>query len=311
MKAVRIHRHGGAEVLQLDTVLVPVPAAGQLLIRIHAAAVNPGDLKVREGTVSYMKPKLPHTLGRDFSGVVLEVGADVTDFRSGDAVFGVTPNGQEGAYAECIAIDAEYVAAKPANASHAESVALALAGLTATVCLEESGQLKSGETILIHGAAGGVGSFAVQYAKSIGARVIATARPVNHEYVLGLGADQAVDYRTENFVAAIPPCDLVYDLVGGEAHRDLLAVLRPGARAVVVGATPIPGDALRADITLLKPLIARDRARMERVAALAVSRSVRPPEIREFSLAQARLAHELMESRAFRGKIILTSTDRQ
>ena len=309
MKAVRIHRHGGAEVLQLDEVPAPVPASGQLLIEVHAAAVNPGDIKVREGTVTYMKPTLPHTLGRDFSGVVREVGAGGRDFQPGDAVFGVMPTGQEGTYAEMIAVDAAYVAAKPANASHADSAALALAGLTATVCLEECGQLRSGETLLIHGAAGGVGSFAVQFAKCLGARVIATARPANHDYVRGLGADRVLDYTSTDFAAAAPSCDVVYDLVGGESCRDLLRVLRPGGRLIAVGAAPVPADARRDDITVLKPLVARGRTRMERVAALISNRSVRAPEIRQFPLAHAREAHQLMDSRAFRGRLILVSTN--
>jgi NADPH:quinone reductase-like Zn-dependent oxidoreductase len=309
MKAVRIHRHGTAEVLQVDEIPEPVPAYGQLLVEIHAAAVNPGDLKVREGTVKYMRPALPHTLGRDFSGVVREIAEGVADFRPGDAVFGVTPTGQEGAYAGLISIDASYVAAKPANTSHAESAALALAGLTAIVCLEETAKLKAGETILIHGAAGGVGSFAVQYAKSIGARVIATARAVNHDYVCRLGADQAIDYTATDFAAVAPPCDVVYDLVGGEAFRRSLRVLRPGGRLVTVGAAPIPADARRDDVAVLKPLVARSRARMERIAALAVKRSVLPPEIILFSLQHASKAHELMESGRFRGKIVLVSED--
>ena len=305
MKAVRIHRHGAAEVLQVDEIPAPVAAFGQLLVEIHAAGVNPGDLKVREGTIKYMKPALPHTLGRDFSGVVREVAQGVADFMPGDAVFCVTPNGQEGAYAGLIAIDASYVAAKPANTSHTESAALALAGLTVIVCLEETAKLKAGETVLIHGAAGGVGSFAVQYAKSIGARVIATARAVNHHYVRRLGADQVIDYTTTDFVAAAPPCDVVYDLVGGETFRRLLRVLRPGGRLVAVGAAPIPADACRDDVTVLQPLVARSRARMERIAALADNGSVSPPEIMQFPLPHARKAHELMESRGFRGKIVL------
>ena len=309
MKAVRIHRHGTAEVLQVDEIPAPVPAHGQLLIDIHAAGVNPGDIKVREGTVKYMRPALPHTLGRDFSGVVREVADGVADFRPGDAVFGVTPTGQEGAYAGLICIDASYVAAKPANTSHAESAALALAGLTVIVCLEETARLKAGETVLIHGAAGGVGSFAVQYAKSIGARVIATARAVNHDYVRRLGADQVIDYTATDFATVAPACDVVYDLVGGEAFRRSLRVLQPGGRLVAVGAAPIPADACRDDVTVLQPLVARSRARMERVAALADNRSVLPPEIMRFSLQHARKAHEFMESRRFRGKIVLVSED--
>ena len=305
MKAVRIHRHGAAEVLQFDEIPAPVPAFGQLLVEIHAAGVNPGDIKVREGTIKYMRPVLPHTLGRDFSGVVREVAEGVADFRPGDAVFGVTPNGQEGAYAGLIAIDASYVAAKPANTTHTESAALALAGLTVIVCLEETAKLKAGETVLIHGAAGGVGSFAVQYAKSIGAHVIATARTVNHDYVCWLGAGQVIDYTATDFSAAAPPCDVVFDLVGGEAFRRSLRVLRPGGRLVAVGAEPIPTDARRDDVAVLKPLVARSRARMECIAALAENRSVLPPEIMLFSLRQARKAHELMENRGYRGKIVL------
>jgi NADPH:quinone reductase-like Zn-dependent oxidoreductase len=306
MKAIRIHRHGGPDALQLDEIAVPALAPGQLLVRIRAASVNPGDIKVRAGTTPYMKPALPHTLGRDFSGVVHTVAPGVEGLRVGDEVFGVTPTGQEGAYAEFIAIDASLIANKPPQSDHAGTTALALTGLTALAALEETARLEPGETVLIHGAAGGVGSFAVQYAKSRGARVIATARRANHAYVARLGADQIIDYTSEDFAMAAPPCDVVLDLLGGEVFRRSLGVLRPGGRLVYVSAaTAIPADARRDDVQVLQARVSRGRAQLERIASLLAQGAVSPPAIMQFPLERAREAHERMESRSFVGKLVL------
>ena len=306
MKAIRIHRLGGPDVLQLDEVFVPAPAPGQVLVRIRAASVNPGDIKVRSGTSPYMKPAMPHTLGRDFSGVVHEVAPDVDGLRVGDEVFGVTPTGQEGAYAGFIAIDASFIAKKPLHSDHAETTALALTGLTALAALEEAARLQPGETVLIHGAAGGVGSFAVQYARSRDARVIATARRANHAYVARLGADQMIDYTSEDFAAVAPPCDVVLDLLGGEVFRRSLGVLRPGGRlAYVSAATPIPADARRDDVRIVQARVARGRAQLERIASLMAQGAISPPAIMQFPLESAREAHERMESRSFAGKLVL------
>ena len=206
MKAVLFDKHGGPEVLHLADVPDPVAGPGEVVVDIHAASVNAADYKVRLGGGAYSSSgvKFPHILGRDFSGVVSAVGPGVTDLRVGDAVFGVSDQGIEGAYAEKIAIKAAIVAKKPATLGHAEAAAMALTSLTAIWALEDTAKLKAGETILIQGGAGGVAGFAIQLAKHIGATVITTASARNHDYVRRLGADRVIDYNTEDFTKVVP-----------------------------------------------------------------------------------------------------------
>jgi NADPH:quinone reductase-like Zn-dependent oxidoreductase len=306
MKALQMDGYGGPEVLVLRDAPDPVAGPGEMLVDIHAASVNPADWKVREGLRrDDVKTVFPHVLGRDFSGVVREVGAGVADFAPGDAVFAVTDRGQEGAYAEAIAIKAALAARKPAALSHPEAAALALTGLTALVCLEDAAGLGAGETVLIHGAAGGVGSFAVQYARHVGARVLATASARNHDYLRGLGADEVIDYTRRDFTEAAPACDVVLDTIGGEVHRRSFAVLRSGGRLIHVAPAP-PGFAPpRDDVKVVRPLVARDRAHLERIAELVEAGAVRPPEIKRLPIAEAAAAQELSRTGHVRGKIVL------
>ena len=203
MKAILLTGHGGTDKLQYGEVPDPVAGPGEVVVDIHAASVNGADPKC--GAVNYQSSiKFPYILGRDFSGVVSALGPGVTDFKVGDAVFGVLDAGHEGTYAEKVAIKAAIIAKKPDSVSHAEAAALALTGLTAIWALEDTAKLKAGETILIQGGAGGVAGFAIQLAKHIGATVITTASARNHDYVRGLGADRVIDYNTEDFTKIGP-----------------------------------------------------------------------------------------------------------
>src|SRR6188768_2860228 len=201
MKAVYIEQFGGPEVVKYGDLPDPSAAAGQIVVDAFAASVNGADWKVRAG--HYGQPKFPLVLGRDFSGAVSAVGEGVADLRIGDEVFGVLEAGREGAYAEKIAIGAAIVAKKPAALSHADAAALALTGLTALVSVEDTLKLKSGETILIQGGAGGVASFAIQLAKHLGARVITTASAANSAYLREIGADQIIDYNAQDFTRVV------------------------------------------------------------------------------------------------------------
>src|SRR6202047_1601176 len=302
MKAAFIERHGGPEVLKYGDFPDPTAAPGEVVIDIVAASVNGADWKVRVG--DYKQAKFPYVLGRDFSGVISAVGDGVEDFRIGDAVFGVCEAGQEGAYAEKIAVKAAIVARKPSSLSHVEAAALALTGLTALSAVEDTLKLKPGETILIQGGAGGVASFAIQLAKHIGARVITTARAANHDYVRGLGVDEIIDYNVADFTQVVRNCDAVFDTVGGDVAQKSFAVLRPGGRAAFIasgGQAPKPE---RNDVTALRPPVARARAPLERIAQLFEKGGVRPPEIKLYRLAQAAEAQRLSESRHFRGKLV-------
>jgi NADPH:quinone reductase-like Zn-dependent oxidoreductase len=303
MKAVYIDKHGGPEVLTYGDVPDPVAKPGEVVVDIYAASVNGADWKVRAGN-SYRASHFPYVLGRDFSGVVSAVGEGVHDIEVGDAVFGVCDVGQEGAYAEKIAIKAAIVAKKPDSMSHAEAAALALAGLTALVSVEDTLKLKPGETILIQGGAGGVASFAVQLAKHIGAHVITTARAENHDYLRSIGADEIIDYAATDFTKAVSGCDAVFDTVGGAVAEKSFAVLKPGGRAAFIGSGPQAPAAPRSDVRSLRPAVGRDRAHLDRIVALVASGVVRAPEITTYRLSDAVAAHRLSEARHLRGKLV-------
>ena len=304
MKAVLLMNHGGPEMLRFGDAPDPVAGAGEVVVDIHAASVNAADYKVRLGGAGYTV-SLPHILGRDFSGVVSALGAGVTDFAVGDPVFGVTDAGQEGAYAEKLAIKAAIIARKPDGLSHAAAAAMALTSLTALWALEDTARLQAGETILIQGGAGGVAGFAIQLARHIGATVITTASAANHDYVRGLGADRVIDYRAEDFSQTVSGCDVVFDTVGGPVRAGCYAVLTPNGRLVWIAPAPAGFQVPRADVQTLRPAVARDRAHLARMLALLQAGAVSPPAITRFALADAAAAHRISEGRHLQGKLVL------
>jgi NADPH:quinone reductase-like Zn-dependent oxidoreductase len=303
MKAAFIERHGGPEVLKYGDMPDPVAGSGQIVVDIIAASVNGADWKVRDGKSGQLS-RFPYILGRDFSGVVSAVGEEVTDLRVGDEVFAVCDVGQEGAYAEKIAIKAAIVAKKTPALSHVDAAALALAGLTAICTIEDTLKLKNAESILIQGGAGGVAAFAIQLAKHLGARVITTASAANHDYVRTLGADEIIDYNKVDFTLAVKNCDAVFDTVGGDVAQRSFAVLRPGGRAAFIASGPQAPKPDRTDVTALRPSVGRDRPHLERIVELVRIGAVRPPEVTKYKLSDAVAAHEVSQSRHFRGKLI-------
>lgn len=305
MKAMLLNGHGGTETMCMGEAPDPAPGPGEVVIDVHAASVNGADPKVRRGAGRYQLSQFPHILGRDFSGVVSQTGAGVSDLKVGDAVFGVLDQGNEGAYAEKLAIKAAIVAKKPDNLSHAEAASLGLISLTALIAIEDTAKLKKGETILIHGGAGGVAGFAVALAKHIGATVIATASAGNHAYVRGLGADQVIDYNKEDFTKIGPICDVVFDTVGGPVREGCYKVLKPGGRLVWIAPAPEGFKVPRSDVETLRPDVQRDRAHLTRMLELLAAGAVRMPEITRYKLADAAKAHEVSEGRHLRGKLVL------
>ncbi|MBA2401094.1 MAG: NADP-dependent oxidoreductase [Bradyrhizobium sp.] len=303
MKAAFIERHGGPEVLKFGEMPDPVAASGEVVVDISAASVNGADWKVREGKSGQLS-RFPYILGRDFSGVVSAVGDGVRDLRVGDEVFGVCDVGQEGAYAEKIAIKAAIVAQKTGQLSHVDAAALALAGLTAICTVEDTLKLKAGETILIQGGAGGVAGFAIQLAKHLGARVITTASASNHEYLRTIGADEIIDYNKVDFTSVVRNCDAVFDTVGGDVAQRSFAVLKPGGRAAFIASGPQAPKPERGDVVALRPSVGRDRPHLERIVELVAAGAVRPPEVTLYQLSDAVAAHRLSESRHFRGKLV-------
>jgi NADPH:quinone reductase-like Zn-dependent oxidoreductase len=220
-------------------------------------------------------------------------------------VFGVTDQGIEGAYAEKIAINAAIIAKKPDRLSHIEAAALGLTSLTALTAIEDTAQLKSGQTILIQGGAGGVAGFGVQLAKHLGATVIATASASNHPYVRSLGADQVIDYNTEDFSAIGPICDVVFDTVGGGVRTGCYAVLKLGGKLVWIAPAPEGFSPTRNDVQTLRPNVVRDRAHLERMLGLFNAGAIRPPTIVQYKLADATEAHRVSEARHLQGKLVL------
>ena len=303
MKAAYFDEHGGPEVLQYGDSPDPVAGAGEVVVDIHAASVNAADWKVRSDDYGHVD-NFPYILGRDFSGTVSAVGDGVDDWRVGDAVFAVCDVGQEGTYAEKIAVKAALCARKSARLSHVESAALALTGLTALVTIEDTLRLKAGERILIQGGAGGVAGFAIQLAKHLGATVITTASAVNHDYLRHLGADQVIDYNTTEFAVAVSACDAVFDTVGGAVAAKSFEVLKPGGRAAFIASGATAPAPPRDDVQSLRPQVGRDRAHLERIVELVESGAVSVPPIKTFSLSDAVAAHRESEGRHLRGKLV-------
>ncbi len=303
MKAAFFEEHGGPEVMKYGE--VPDPTAGpvDVLVDIHAACVNGADWKVRAGQYNQIT-EFPYVLGRDFSGIVSAVGDDVDDLDVGDAVFGVCDVGQEGAYAEKIAIKAAIVAKKPDGISHVDIAALALIGLTAVISIEDTLKLNSGEKILIHGGAGGVAGFAIQLAKHIGARVITTASAANHDYVRGLGPDEIIEYNAQDFTEVVSDCDAVFDTVGGDVAQRSFAVLKAGGRAAFIASGANAPEPPRDDLQSLRPQVGRDRPHLERIVELVEAGAIRVPKIALYPLSESAEAQRVSESRHLRGKLV-------
>ncbi|CAF0695030.1 NADP-dependent oxidoreductase [Candidatus Methylacidithermus pantelleriae] len=305
MKAVRIHSFGGPEVLQYEEAPLPVLQEGDLLVKVHAAGVNPVDWKVREGRLqARLNHKLPLILGWDFSGVVVQQGPGTSRFAWGDEVFARPDIRRDGSYAEYIAVREVEVARKPRSLDHIRSAVIPLAALTAWQSLFDAAKLEPGQTVLVHAAAGGVGHFAVQLAKIWGAQVIATASARNHDFVYELGADEVVDYTQVPFEERIKDVDVVFDTVGGETQERSWKVLRPGGILVSILSPPqAPSDTrrLRGAYVFVEP----NAEELAQIAELVDQGKLRPYVSQVFGLSEARKAHELSQTGHVRGKLAL------
>jgi NADPH:quinone reductase-like Zn-dependent oxidoreductase len=298
MRAVVVHETGGPEVLRLEDARKPEPADGQVLIRVHAASVNPVDWKYRRGIVP--RP-LPAVLGQDVSGTV-EVSR-APGYAPGDDVFGVAASG---GYAEYATASGGAIAKKPARVSHEQAAAIPVAGLTAWQALFDRGGLAEGQTALIAGAAGGVGHFAVQFAHREGARVIGTGSTRNREFVLALGADEYIDYTTQDVSSAVSDVDVALDAVGADTTEALVPTVRPGGILVTIAAAPPETLArergIRAELLMMTP----SPEQLARIAQLMAAGEIHVEIAQVVPLSEVRDAHALSESGHTRGKIILT-----
>lgn len=311
MAAIRIAAFGGPDVLQATRVPRPTPGPDELLVRVHAAAVNPIDATIRAGhTGDMLGVTLPYVPGFDLSGEVAALGPDVAGFQPGDAVFAMLDLRRGGAYAEYALVKTGEAALKPARLAHAEAAALPLVALTAWQALFDTADLRAGQTVLIHAGAGGVGSIAVQLAKWKGATVIATASPDNHEFLRGLGADRVIDYRSERFEEVVDGVDVVLDPIGGETQARSLGVLKEGGILVsLVGLGREAQAAAERKVRAQAILVSPDAAMLRKISKLADAGHLRPVVSHALPLAEAPKAHAQSESRHTRGKIVLTLRD--
>ena len=307
MKAVRIHAYGGSEVLQLDEIATPQPQAGEVLIKVAAAGVNPVDWKIRQGYLqAVFNSTFPLQLGCDYAGTIAAVGAGVTDAQVGDEVYGSVSVARGGSYAEYLIAQAGEYAAKPKSLSHVEAASLGVAALTAWQAFDTAG-LSAGQKVLIHAAAGGVGSMAVQLAKARGAYVIGTASARNAEFVKSLGADEVIDYATTKFEAVVKDADVVFDLIGGDTLARSYGVVKRGGWLVSAAAVPDPSQlaahGLQGEMVGMRP----NRAQFDALTALIEAGKIKPIIETTFALADVAQALDLNQTGRTRGKIILTT----
>ncbi|MEU8913388.1 MULTISPECIES: NADP-dependent oxidoreductase [Streptomyces] len=310
MRAVSQDTAGGPEVLKVITTDRPVPGPTEILVRVHAAGVNPADWKTRTSGRFLNGSEPPYTLGFDVSGVVEAVGLGVTLFAPGDKVFGMPrfPH-PAGAYAEYVTAPARHFAHLPTGLDHIQGAALPLASLTAWQALVDTAQVQPGARVLIHAAAGGVGHLAVQIAKSRGAYVIGTARRAKHDFLRGLGADELIDYTEQDFATAVRDVDLVLDTIAGDYGARSLRTLRPGGSLVSI--LPLddtfPADRAReAGVRAAFVLVEPDRAGLQAVAELVNTGKLQVNVDTVFPLEDAAKAHALGETGRTTGKIVLT-----
>jgi NADPH:quinone reductase-like Zn-dependent oxidoreductase len=289
MRALRIHAHGGPEVLRLEEVPVPQPGRDEVLVKLAAASVNPIDWKIREGLYPM---SLPRTLGRDGAGL---------DKATGARLLGIGSPGRDGTHAELAVFDRSATAPIPDGMSFEEAAALGIAGLSAWIPLVENVSVKAGDRVLVHAGAGGVGAFAIQIAHLRGAEVWTTCSARNADFCRDLGAHRVIDYTREDFCAAGPIFDAVFDIVGGAVHRRSAEVLKPGGALAYLHAAP-PEPPRRSDIRVLPTEV---RATPERLAAL-LRAGLKAHVGARFPLERAAEAYELSRSGHARGKIVLT-----
>jgi NADPH:quinone reductase-like Zn-dependent oxidoreductase len=310
MKAVRIHNYGGPEVLNYEDAPRPEPGEGEVLIRVHATSVNPIDWKVRAG---YMKDFIPHSfpliLGWDVSGVIDDVSAGVSRFKKGDEVYGLPDHTRNGAYAEYIVLRESEVALKPNALHHVRAAAVPLATLTAWQALFDTAQLQPGQRVLIHGAAGGVGHFAVQLAKWKGAHVIGTASAKNQEMLYELGADELIDYTTQRFEDVARNIDVVLDTIGGDTQERSWQVLKKGGALVSLVQSPSENKAKEHGVRGIWLGARPNGQELAEIAKIIDSGKLAPVIDRVLPLSEARRAHELSQTGHVRGKIVLRVKD--
>jgi NADPH:quinone reductase-like Zn-dependent oxidoreductase len=306
MKAIRLHARAGPEAFVYEEAPQPHPEEGEVLVRIHAAAVTPTELTwVPTWTTPTGEPRrFPIILGHEFSGEVAAIGSGVSDVTAGQLVYGLNDWFRDGAQAEYCVARASEVAGKPRSVDHVAAAVSPISALTAWQGLIERGRLVAGQRVLIHGAAGGVGVFAVQLARWRGAHVIGTASASNVAFVRGLGADEVIDYRAQRFEDVVHDLDVVFDTVGGETLERSWGVLKPGGRLITIATSGEGSQDPRMREAFF--IVQANRAQLAEIAGLIDAGQLRPVVDAVFLLAQA---HQAYEHRPAHGKVVLRVAD--
>jgi NADPH:quinone reductase-like Zn-dependent oxidoreductase len=305
IREMRIHRFGGPDVLQADEVEPSLPDASQVLVSVKAASVNPVDFKIRSGKYPAVKEdRLPYTLGRDVSGVVERCGAQATTFKVGDAVFGMVGI-SGGGYAEKVVLDQTAITRRPFGIDDTCAAAIPLAGQTAWQGLFRHGRLKAGQSVLIHGGSGGVGHFAIQFAKAKGARVLTTVSTANVAFAKSLGADVVIDYKTQRFEDHASELDMVFDLIDGETRERSWKLLKRGGTLVSTLSEPSQEKAKALGLRALRYTVEADGDELAEIAKLVTAGQVRPHVEKTYPLERASEALKAVEEGHSVGKIVL------
>ena len=305
MKAVRIHGYGGIETLIYEDAPMPVAGPDEVLIKITAASVNPVDSKIRDGHMKEgLKINFPFILGWDVSGVIEAVGAVVTRFAAGDKVYARADTSRNGSYADYMVVRAAEVAFAPDSIPLNFAAAIPLAGQTAWAGLFEHGNLRSGQTVLIHGASGGVGVFAVQLARIAKAHVIAVTSTKNVDFVKALGADEVIDYTKHDFSTMVKDVALVFDTIGGETQKKSWGVIKKGGLLVsTVGADQKAAE--QHSVQAKSFMVNSNGARLQEMSGLVDDNKLKVIIEKEFALKDIKEAHKLSEAGHVRGKIVI------
>jgi NADPH:quinone reductase-like Zn-dependent oxidoreductase len=304
MKAVLIYNYGGPEVLKYEDTPTPAINPDEVLIKIFATSINPVDYKVREGH-GFPRSGFPAILGWDVSGVIEKVGDEVHNYKPGDEVFARPNVMRNGTYAEYVAVQSKEISAKPKNLDHLHSAVIPLAGLTAWQGVFDHGKLQAGQKILIHGASGGVGVFAVQLAKWKGAYVIGTTSKDNIEFLKELGADEVIDYKSQHFEDILKDINVVLDTQGGETQKKSLGVLKPGGILVSTVGIQFPDEVKAKGMQGVQFMAQSVPADLAQLARLADEGKLKTVISHTFPLTEIKEAHKLIEKGHTRGKIAI------
>ncbi|PQZ57678.1 NADPH:quinone reductase [Bacillus sp. MYb209] len=305
MKAIVINQYGSVEELQERQVSKPVVKCNEVLIRIHATSVNPVDWKIRKGDLQEkLQFSFPIILGLDVAGVIEEVGENVQCFKIGDKVFTKPENIGKGSYSEYITVKSNLVAQMPNNLNFEEAASIPLAGLTAWQSLVDYAQINENDRVLIHAGAGGVGSFAIQIAKSFGAFVATTASSKNEEFLKRLGADLVIDYKKDKFEELLSDYDIVLDTIGGEVQEKSFQVIKSGGVLISIVHEPLHEvKGIKSGFLWLKP----SGNQLDELSGLIQAEKIKPiiSKVVPFNEEGIREAHILSESQHARGKIVI------